>query len=82
MSYIKIIEKDEAEGRVKEVYEELITQFGGRLPPVMQCMSLNPEAIPAVVALNHAITFGASTLTRVQEEMIATTTSIINECDY
>ncbi|MCH8887791.1 MAG: carboxymuconolactone decarboxylase family protein [SAR324 cluster bacterium] len=48
----------------------------------MQCMSLHPEAIPAVAALNRTVTFGGSTLTRPQEEMIATTVSVINECDY
>ena len=48
----------------------------------MQCMSLHPEAIPAVSGLNRTVTFGGSTLTRPQEEMIATIVSVINECDY
>ena len=82
MSYIKVIPKDEAEGPLKEVYEELIGAHQGRLPPVLQCMSLSPDAIRAVGNLNRSITFGASTLTRIQEEMIATTVAVINECDY
>ena len=82
MSFIKVIQKDEAGGRLKEIYEEIIGKQKGRLPPVMQCMSLHPEAIPAVSALNRTVTFGGSTLTRSQEEMIATTVSVINECDY
>ena len=82
MSFIKVIQKDEAGGRLKEIYEEIIGKQKGRLPPVMQCMSLHPEAIPAVAALNRTVTFGGSTLTRPQEEMIATTVSVINECDY
>ena len=45
-------------------------------------MSLNPEAIKAVMHLNAALTFGASTLGRRREEMIATWVSRVNECDY
>lgn len=82
MSFIKVIQKDEAEGRLKEIFDDLIGKTNGRLPPVMQCMSLHPEAIPAVSGLNRTTTFGGSTLTRAQEEMIAATVSVINDCDY
>ena len=82
MSYIKIIDKDEAEGPVKEIYDELIEKHNGRLPLVLRCMSLHPEAITAVSALNSITTFGGSALTRPQEEMSATVTALINECDY
>ncbi len=82
MPYIKIIAKDEAEGRVKEVYAQLMDTFNGRLPPVLQALSLHPDAMAALTGLNRSITFGGSTLTRVQEEMIATVTAVINACDY
>jgi len=49
---------------------------------VMKIMSINPGAMEAVGNLNRAITFGASALTRVQEEAIATTVSVTNKCRY
>ncbi len=49
---------------------------------IIQVMSINREAMDAVGAVNGAITFGNSTLTRVQEEAIATTVSVINKCRY
>ena len=55
---------------------------GGRLPPIMSCMSLNPRALKGVSDMNSAITFGASVLTRVQEEAIAATVSAANHCRY
>ncbi|MDA0798698.1 MAG: hypothetical protein O2826_08445 [Chloroflexi bacterium] len=55
---------------------------GGRLPPIMSVMSLNPRALKGVRDMNSAITFGASVLTRVQEEAIAATVAAANHCRY
>lgn len=82
MSFIKVISKEEAQGELKENYEALMAPRNGRLPPVLQCMSLSPEAMMAVSTLTEKVSFGASTLSRVQEEMIATTVALINDCDY
>ena len=53
-----------------------------QLPNVIKSMSINPKAMEAVQGLNRAITYGASSLTRVQEEAIATTVSVANRCRY
>ena len=45
-------------------------------------MSINPKAMQAVSDFNNAITFGASALTRTQEEAIATAVSVQNECRF
>ena len=50
------------------------------VPNIIKVMSINPEAMQAVQNLNKALTFGASTLTRVQEESIASTVSAKNKC--
>ncbi|MDA1035379.1 MAG: hypothetical protein O3B65_00690 [Chloroflexi bacterium] len=55
---------------------------GGRLGPIMSVMSLNPRALKGVRDMNSAITFGASVLTRVQEEAIAATVAQANHCRY
>ena len=49
---------------------------------VINVMSINPAAMKAVNDMNNAITFGASALTRVQEEAIATAVSAQNECRF
>jgi len=45
-------------------------------------MSINKKAMEAVQNLNANITFGASVLTRVQEEAIAAVVSAANRCRY
>lgn len=52
------------------------------LSNVIKVMSINPRAMYAVANLGRAISFGASTLTRVQEEAIATAVSVANKCRY
>lgn len=53
-----------------------------QLANVIKVMSINSKAMEAVRGLNQAITFGSSALTRVQEEAIATTVSVVNRCRY
>ena len=45
-------------------------------------MSINKKAMEAVRNLNTNITFGASVLTRVQEEAISTVVAAANTCRY
>ena len=52
------------------------------LPPVISVMSINEQAMKAVQNLNANITFGASALTRVQEEAISTVVAATNRCRY
>ena len=52
------------------------------LAEVIRVMSINPRAMEAVLNMNQAITFGASALTQVQEEAIATAVSVANKCRY
>ena len=54
----------------------------GDHPAVFQAISLNPEALEAVYALNEAVAFGNSTLDRVVEEAIGTVVSVANRCRY
>ena len=52
------------------------------MPNFVRAMSINPTAMQAINQLGDAVSFGASTLTRVREEAIATTVSVINKCRY
>ena len=49
---------------------------------VIKVVSILPKAMEAVMGMNRGITFGSSTLTRVQEEAIATAVSVANKCRY
>jgi uncharacterized peroxidase-related enzyme len=52
------------------------------LPAVFGALSLNSQALEVVEQLNEGLAFGSSTLTRVQEEAIATVVSVANRCRY
>ena len=84
MTWVKTFAENEATGQLAEVYEELMKHplGAGRVPNVMKCMGLRPEALINVWRMNMGITFGASTLGRAREEMIATAVSALNHCHY
>jgi hypothetical protein len=86
MTWVKTFSEEEATGRLAEVYDEILKHplaaGSGQVPNVMKCMGLRPEAIASVWRMNMGITFGASTLGRVKEEMIATAVSALNHCHY
>jgi len=84
MAWVRTFDETEEIDRLAEVYAELkrAPLTGGRVPNIMKCMSLRPEALMGVWRLNMAITFGASTLGRRREEMIATAVSALNHCHY
>ena len=53
-----------------------------KISNIIKVISINPDAMAAVMQSNRAITFGSSNLTRVQEEAIATTVSVVNRCRF
>ncbi len=55
---------------------------GRPTPGIMAAMKLAPNALANVMRMNNAVTFGGSTLGRVREELIAATTSALNDCFY
>ncbi len=81
MPYIKVIQHEEAEGQLKEIYDELV-RSRGKLAEVHKIQSLNPESIVAHMELYMKIMFGKSPLRRYQREMIAVIVSAANDCDY
>ncbi len=82
MAYIQEIEADQAEGDLKAVYDEMIEQWSGRLPPVLKVVGLHPQALKRLKDFNLSVTFGGSTLGRRREEIIATSISAWNDCTY
>jgi uncharacterized peroxidase-related enzyme len=61
---------------------EVVDLEDKNLPEIFQAMSLDPAGLESVKALNEVLAFGSSSLTRVQEEAIATVVAAANECRY
>ena len=81
MAYIDVIQYENAEGELKEIYDGLI-ESRGKLADVHTIQSLNPQSIVNHMDLYMTIMFGKSPLKRVQREMMAVIVSANNDCDY
>ncbi len=81
MPYIEIIEPEQAEGELKDIYEEL-ERSRGKVAEVHKIQSLNPKTITTHMDLYMSIMFGKSPLKRVHREMMAVVVSVSNKCEY
>ncbi|HED36692.1 MAG TPA: peroxidase [Ignavibacteria bacterium] len=81
MPYIKVIEEDKAEGKLTEIYQDIIGSRG-KLSNIMQIQSLFPEAMKDHLKLYKTIMFTKSNLSRKLKEMIAIVVSVANKCPY
>ncbi len=81
MSRIQVIPPEEATGRLKEIYDEIIEKRG-KLADVHTIQSLRPESIVAHMDLYLEIMFSRSELSRAEREMIAVVVSVANGCEY
>ncbi len=81
MSWIEEIGMDEAEGDLKDIYED-IKGARGKLSNIMKVQSLNPGAMEAHMELYLSVMFKDSTLRREEGEMIAVIVSAANGCEY
>jgi len=81
MARIRVIEQDEASGRLLEIYNDLIKKRG-KLANVHKIQSLHPESIVKHMELYIEIMFSKSELSRADREMMALVVSIANGCEY
>jgi uncharacterized peroxidase-related enzyme len=81
MPRIKVVDYASANGRLKEIYDELISKRGN-LADVHTIQSLRPESIVKHMDLYLEIMFSHSELSRAQREMIAVVVSVANGCSY
>ncbi len=81
-AWIEMIEDKQATGTVREMYEKARTPHG-TVDNVMRCQSLRPHTIAGHMALYKSVLHNPdNTLPFWFLEVIASYTSIINECDY
>lgn len=81
MARIRVIEESEADGLLREVYDEL-TKSRGKLAEVHKIQSLNPQSIRDHMALYITTMFARSPLSRGEREMMAVVVSATNGCRY
>jgi uncharacterized peroxidase-related enzyme len=81
MSYISMVEPEEASPALRDAYAR-VGAARGRVANVLRAHSVNPAAMATHVTLYEALMFGLSELSRVEREVIAVAVSAANECAY
>jgi alkylhydroperoxidase family enzyme len=81
MAWIETIPEDEADGKLKELYDKMTEPWGG-VDNIMKIHSLNVRSLRAHFELYKVLMRGRSDLTRIQREMIAVVVSAENQCHY
>ncbi|TAJ97511.1 peroxidase [bacterium] len=81
MTWIKTIEENAAEGKVKELYEGFKKQVGF-VPNIIKLFSIKPRSMEATSNLFKLFMYGPSPLSRAQREATALVVSVINQCHY
>ncbi len=81
MSWIEEIDVSEADGKLTEMYAQLLKQRG-KVSNILKAHSLNPAAMDDHLDLYMTLMFGKSGLSRLEREAIAVVVSASNECAY
>lgn len=82
MAWIRMIEQAEAEGKLKEMYSQMIDPRVGQVDNILKIHSLFPETLQNHFDLYKTVMYGKHGLTRVEREMIAVVVSSLNRCHY
>ena len=82
--WIGCVDEDEAEGELRDVYQQWFDANPGRdrIPDILKCFSLRPDLLKPLLGLTYPLHFENGFLDRKEKEMLATYVSGINECDY
>ncbi len=81
VAYIRVIDEDEAEGKLFTVYDN-IQRTRGRVSNVLRIQSLDPKGLEAHLGLYMAHIYRPGGLGRLEREFIAVVVSVANGCDY
>ncbi len=81
MAYIRIIDYEEADKELREIYDQ-VTDKRGKLANVHKIHSVHPDSLLRHMDLYMTLMFGKSPLRRAQREMIGVQVSVTNKCKY
>ena len=82
MAWIEIIDEDEAEADLRDLYGPIVDTETGRVDEILRIHSLHPAGLAAHTALYESVMRSTPTLRKVEREMIALVVSEINHCHY
>ncbi len=81
MPWIDMINENEAEGELADIYSQITEPWGG-VDNIMKIHSLNVGSLKAHMVLYKETMYGKSPITRTEREMIAVVSSVANKCEY
>lgn len=82
MASIKMIEVEEATGKVKDIYEEIMQEFGiDFVPNMYKVMGHKPDFLEAQWRKTQVV-MRAEKLDKLTKEIIAVAVSAVSGCDY
>lgn len=81
MPYIKVVEEQDAESELKDVYNK-VKGARGKLSNILKIQSLLPKTITTHLNMYLSIMFDKAGLRREESELIATVVSSLNKCSY
>lgn len=81
MAWIRAVEPREADGLLKQEYDQAVRR-AGKVFNVVKVQSLNPASLRAGTQLYTTLMHGQSDLSRAEREMLATVVSQVNGCFY
>ncbi|MFQ5743355.1 MAG: carboxymuconolactone decarboxylase family protein [Acidobacteriota bacterium] len=81
MAYIRIVDEEEAEGRLRREYETA-RRRAGKVFNILKIQSLDPGTLHQTIALYTSVMHGESPLSRAERELLAVVVSQVNHCHY
>jgi alkylhydroperoxidase family enzyme len=81
-AWIHMTEDHEAEGELKEYYNEMRDPSTGEVDHILRIHGQNPPTLQAHFLLYKTVMYGKSRIRRPEREMIAVVVSALNECHY
>jgi uncharacterized peroxidase-related enzyme len=81
MAFIETIEPSNAQGELKDIYDDLL-KSRGKIAEVHKIQSLNPPTIIHHMELYMTIMYGKSPVKRVLREILGVIVSMANQCEY
>ena len=81
MAWIETVHPDSAEGTLKREYDAAVRR-AGKIFGIVRVMSLNPSVLRGSIRLYRDLMHGESPLSRSQRELLATSVSVFNACEY
>lgn len=82
MAWIEVIDEQDAEGELADLYDRVVDPGFGRVDHIMSIHSLHPKGLETHWELYREVMTGTPSLRKVDREMIALIVSAANDCHY